>query len=111
VFPRLTNFNNILQLGFTNLSSGEFQLSAATDRLSFLQFLDLGLASRNEFGLMRCLILSLPLALSPLGFFIVRFALILQATKALAYRSGSDTSLFIGSIVETGGSLLLKGNV
>jgi hypothetical protein len=111
VFPRLANFNDILQLGFTNLCSGEFQLSTATDRFSFLQFLNLGLASRNEFGLMRCFILSFPLTLSPLRFFVVRLALVLQATKTLTYRSGGDTSLFIGSIVETRGSLLLKGNI
>jgi len=111
VFPRLTNFNDILQLGFTNLCSGEFQLSTTTDRLSFLQLLDLGLASGNKFGLMRSLILSFSLALSPLRFFIVRFALVFQTTKTLTHWGGGDTSLFIGSIIETGGSLLLEGNI
>jgi len=60
---------------------------------------------------MRCILLSFPLTLSPLRFLVVRLALILQTTKTLTYRSGSDTGLFIGSVVETGGSLLFEGNV
>ena len=91
----MANFNNILQLRFTNLSIGEFQLSTTTDRLGFLQFLDLGIASWNEFGLMRCFVLALPLTFSSLRFFVVRLALVLQATKTLANRSGGDTRLFI----------------
>jgi len=60
---------------------------------------------------MRCILLSFPLTLSPLCFLVVRLALILQTTKTLTYRSGSDSGLFIRSIVETGGSLLFEGNV
>ena len=82
-----------------------------TDRLGFLQFLDLNIASWNEFGLMRCFVLALPLTFSSLRFSVVRLALVLQATKTLAYRSGGDTRLFIRSIVETGSGLLLEGDI
>ena len=82
-----------------------------TDRLSFLQSLDLSVASWNEFGLTRCFILALPLTFSSLHFFVVQLALVLQATKALAYQSGGDTRLFIRSIVETGSGLLLEGDI
>ena len=51
-----------------NLGGREFQLSATTDRLGFLQFLNLGLASRNEFGLVGCFVLSFLLTLSLLSF-------------------------------------------
>ena len=111
VFTRLADFDDIFQLNFTNLSSRELQFSTTANRFSFFQLLDLGIASRNEFGLVRCVILSFPLAFSPLRFFIVRLALIFQAAETLAYRSGGNTSLFVGSIVETGGSLLLEGNI
>ena len=111
VFPRLSDFNDILQLDFTDLSSGEFQLSATTNRLSFLQLLDLCVASRNKFGLVRCLILSFPLTFSPFRFFVVRLALIFQAAKTLTYWGAGDTSLFVGCVIETGGGLLLEGNV
>ena len=43
----MADFNGILQLDFTNLSGGEFQLPTTTDGLGFLQFLDLGIANRN----------------------------------------------------------------
>jgi hypothetical protein len=111
VFPRLSDFNDILQLCFTNLGSGELQLSATTDRLGFLQLLNLGLPSRNEFGLVGCFVLSFPLPLSSLRFFIILLALVLQTTETLTYRSGGDASLLVGGIVETGSGLLLKGNV
>ena len=82
-----------------------------TDRLGFLQFLGLSIASWNEFGLMRCFVLALPLTFSSLCFSVVRLALVLQATNTLAYWSGGDTRLFIRSIVETGSSLLLEGDI
>ena len=95
MFTGLTNLYDILQLGFTDLCSREVQLTPTADRLRLLQFLNLCLASRNKFGLMRCLVLSFSLAFSPFGFLVVRFAFVLQATKTLTYRSGSDTSLFL----------------
>jgi hypothetical protein len=93
-----------------NLGGREFQLSATTDRLSFLQFLNLGLASRNEFGLVGCFVLSFLLTPSLLSFFIIWLALVLQTMEALTYWSGGDTSLLVGSIVETGGRLVFAGN-
>ena len=110
VFPPLTNFNDILQLRFTNSGGRRFQLSATTNRLGFLQFLNLGLASRNEFRLMGCFVLSFLLTLSLLSFFIVWLVLFLRTMEALTYWSGGDTNLLVRSIVETGGYLLLKGN-
>ena len=82
-----------------------------TDRLGFLQFLGLSIASWNEFGLMRCFVLALPLTFSSLHFSVVWLALVLQVTNTLAYQSGGDTRLFIRSIVETGSSLLLEGDI
>ena len=82
-----------------------------TDRLGFLQFLGLSIASWNEFGLMRCFILALPLTFSSLRFSVVWLVLVLQVTNTLAYRSGGDMCLFIRSIVETGSGLLLEGDI
>ena len=49
--------------------------------------------------------------LSPFCFLVVWLALVFQTTKTLTYWSGSDTGLFIGSIIEPRGGLLLKGNI
>jgi len=112
----LSNLDNILELCFTNLSRWKGKFSPPPNRLCLFQFLDLSVTGCDEFGLMICSLpfltrSILPLALFVLCFFFLRFALVLQSPKSLANGSGSNTSLFLGSVVEASSWLFFERDI
>lgn len=116
ILASLTNLDNFLQLGFTNLRSWKVQLSSFADLLRILEFLDLSISCCNEFRLVRSVttvlsVFTLPLSFFPLSFLFCRLTLVLETTEGVADGSDLCASVLIRCVVESSCRLLFEWNV
>lgn len=97
VLSRLPDLHNVLQLLLSDLGCWQNQLAPSPDGLRLLELLNLSVARGDELGLVGGvpLVTILALTLSPLSFLILRFALVLEATKGLTNGGSGSAGLFV----------------